>query len=180
MPLPQLDFLHALPRSGHSAPGSIWQVLEQPSPLAELPSSQVSPPRRRPSPQRGVQRLPGTRHSHPASTARQSAEQPSPLDVLPSSQTSSADSAPFPQPGEPWQAPLMARHKPPEQQPLAQVSPAQQTSPSPPQRAQTVAAPLVVQAVPAWQLGLPVPVAQQLSPACPQAPQMLPLHANPP
>jgi hypothetical protein len=77
-------------------PISSLHVAEQPSPLTVLPSSHISPVVITPSPQAGLQGLPGTRHCHPDSTVLQLSEQPSPLTVLPSSQTSSEVRMPFP------------------------------------------------------------------------------------
>jgi hypothetical protein len=175
-----MDLTHGCPTVEQSAPGSFWQVLEQPSPLTVLPSSQVSLPVRILSPHNGVQRLPGTRHSHPASMVLQSAEQPSPLTVLPSSQVSSADRVALPQVGGMvGQAPLTARHRPPEQQPSAQASPVQQMSPSPPHLAHNVSLPLAMQAVPAWHRSVVPPAAQQDSPVCPQEAHAPFLQASP-
>jgi hypothetical protein len=47
------------------------------------------------------------------------------------------------------QLPVLAMHRPPEQQPSLHALPAQQMSPSPPHRAHTPSAPLLVQALPA-------------------------------
>jgi len=94
LPLPQTALVQAWPAVGQVAPGSSWQVLEQPSPLVVLPSSQVSLPTMIvPSPHFGEHRFPGTRHSKPLSTL-QVLEQPSPLVVLPSSQVSLPSSTP--------------------------------------------------------------------------------------
>ena len=94
IPFPHFATLQSLPGVGQSAPGSTWQVTEQPSPLRVLPSSHASLPSSLLSPQIGVQGFPGTRHCHPGSMVWQSAEQPStvPLGeptVFPSSQVSS-------------------------------------------------------------------------------------------
>jgi hypothetical protein len=63
IPLPQFALMQSWPgEGGQLAPGSIWQVLEQPSPLTAFPSSQVSLPVSLLSPQIGVQGIPGTRH----------------------------------------------------------------------------------------------------------------------
>ena len=94
--MPQTAILHFCPAVGQSAPGSIWQVLEQPSPLALLPSSHCSPLRILPSPHLAMQALPTTRHWYPVSTVLQSAEQPSPLAVLPSSHCSLPSRTPLP------------------------------------------------------------------------------------
>src|SRR3569623_1323162 len=100
MPLPHTAGLHLLGVDlSQLAPGSMRQVLEQPSPLSVLPSSQDSVPVRMPSPQSGVHRLPGTRQIQPFSTIWQSAEQPSPPLVLPSSQLSLSVRLPSPQRG---------------------------------------------------------------------------------
>src|SRR5688572_8886992 len=71
-------------------------MLEQPSPLFMLPSSQYSPKLSRASPQRSIasiMHMPPTPDAvgqdHPGSTRLQSAAQPSPPMVLPSSQASS-------------------------------------------------------------------------------------------
>src|SRR5438552_16646647 len=80
-----------------AAPDSSRQVLEQPSPSTLLPSSQVSPPLIRWSPQIGTHRLPGTRQCHPGSTVVQSAAHPSPDAALPSSQASTPLRTPSPQ-----------------------------------------------------------------------------------
>ena len=72
-------------------------MAEQPSPDTWLPSSQVSVPTMRPSPQIGKQRRPGTGQRQPTSIAMQPAAQPSPLIVLPSSHDSNDASTPSPQ-----------------------------------------------------------------------------------
>ncbi len=96
MPLPQTATVHLLGVPVQDAPGSSWQVAEQPSPLSVLPSSHCSLPVIFPSPQSGMQALPGTRHWKPDSTVLQSPEQPSLELVLPSSQTSGEVTTPSP------------------------------------------------------------------------------------
>ena len=97
-PFPQTALVHDPgPVPEQVAPGSIWQLLEQPSPLTVLPSSQASLPLRTLSPQIGTQGLPGTGQRQPASTAEQLAAQPSPDPVLLSSQASVGASRPSPQ-----------------------------------------------------------------------------------
>src|SRR5580698_1886300 len=62
-PLPQTASVQTLLLPGvlvQLAPGSTWQVDEQPSPLTSLPSSHFSVPVTMPSPQRGMHGLPGT------------------------------------------------------------------------------------------------------------------------
>src|SRR4051794_23809073 len=71
---------------------------EQPSPLSVWPSSQVSAPRMKPSPQIGLQVLGVPTQLKPASTWHVN-EQPSPLVALPSSQASGPRSRPSPQIG---------------------------------------------------------------------------------
>src|SRR4029077_4696761 len=102
LPLPQIVGVQApgagiVPFFGQAAPGSTWQVDEQPSPSVMLPSSHCSIPLIMLSPQAGTQGRPGTRHSKPPSTVLQSFEQPSPLAVLPSSHASVAPRMPSPQ-----------------------------------------------------------------------------------
>ena len=63
--------------------------------------------------------------------------------------------------------PVLARHRPFEQQPSLQVLLAQQTSPSPPQREHTPSPLVVLQALPALQRSRPLPVGQHVSPALP-------------
>ena len=63
MPLPQMEALQTLGMPVQLAPGSIWQVGEQPSSLTMFPSSHCSIPMIMPSPQAGTQRRAGTRHS---------------------------------------------------------------------------------------------------------------------
>ena len=67
------------------------------------------------------------------------------------------------------QAPVLATHLPPAQQPSLQVLLAQQTSPRPPQREHT---PSVLHALPALQRSSPLPVGQQVSPALPHEAQV--------
>jgi hypothetical protein len=94
--LPHTAFVQTLGDPVQLQPGSIWQVDEQPSPFAVFPSSHGLPSSTLPSPQIGVQGLPGAGHCHPGSMVWQSAEHPSPLTVFPSSQASSTVSTPFP------------------------------------------------------------------------------------
>src|SRR5690606_21441389 len=94
-PLPQTACVQVAPVQDQ--PGSVRHVLEQPSPLTALPSSQFSVAVITPSPQSGTHFLPGTRHCQPGSTAVQSAAQPSPPTVFPSSQASALASTPSPQ-----------------------------------------------------------------------------------
>src|SRR5206468_2620373 len=85
------------PSSPHGAPGgSSRQVAEQQSPSVVLPSSQVSAPRSRPSPQTGVQVEGLPAQVQPSSTAHAEA-QPSPSIALPSSQVSAPCIWPSPQ-----------------------------------------------------------------------------------
>ena len=79
-------------------------MLEQPSPLVLLPSSQVSAPLRTLSPQIGTHGLPATGQRQPVSTTKQLLEQPSPEPVLLSSQASVGASTPSPQTAVRWQA----------------------------------------------------------------------------
>ena len=101
-PLPQMAVVHfpgagAMAVPGQVEAGSTWQVLEQPSPLLVLLSSQVSLPLMTPSPQIGTHGFPATGQRQPASTVEQSAAQPSPDAVLLSSQASVVASRPSPQ-----------------------------------------------------------------------------------
>ena len=72
------------------------QLNEQPSPLVASSSSQVSPPRSRPSPQSGAQRLGAPAQSQPVSIW-QVALQPSPPVASPSSHVSPGWKVPLPQ-----------------------------------------------------------------------------------
>jgi hypothetical protein len=84
---------HRFPGTRHSKPLSTLQVLEQPSPLVVLPSSQVSLPSSTPSPHLTtgqVQAFPGVEQMQPVSSW-QVLEQPSLLTVLPSSQDSPSE-----------------------------------------------------------------------------------------
>src|SRR6187549_167819 len=98
--LPQTAFVQTLGSPMHDEPDSTRHVLEQPSPLVVLPSSQPSVADGDctilPSPQSGTHFLPGTRHCQPGSTVWQFALQPSPSAVLPSSHVSADDKEPLP------------------------------------------------------------------------------------
>src|SRR5690606_22840918 len=97
MPSPHSACVHVLGVSVQDQPGSVRQVLEQPSPPMASPSSPFSLPVMTPSPHKGTHGFPGTLHCHPGSTVEQSAEQPSPSAAFMSSQASTLDSAPLPQ-----------------------------------------------------------------------------------
>src|SRR5262245_53312725 len=77
----------------HSKPSSTMQLLEQPSPLRVLPSSQASS-RTMPSPQRDEQATVGPVH---VGSRRHSGEQPSKPMWFPSSQLSAPSMLPSPQ-----------------------------------------------------------------------------------
>src|SRR5690606_33112289 len=94
-PSPQTVSRHASPGASHTQPLSVWQFDEQPSLSSSLPSSQVSRPRRTPSPQVARQAEPALGQVHPTSTS-QAASQPSLSSLLPSSQVS----APWSNPSE--------------------------------------------------------------------------------
>src|SRR4051794_5447498 len=76
-----------VPFGSISHPASSWQVDEQQSLLAVLPSSHCSAPTLRPSPQIAAQTLGAPAQVKPLCTV-QVAEQPSPAVTLPSSQAS--------------------------------------------------------------------------------------------
>jgi len=84
----------------------------------------------------------------------------------------------LPTPASP-QAFVLAIHRPPEQQPLAQVLPAQQKSPNPPHLAHTPSELLLVQTLPAEHADTAFVDEQQLSPTLPQLAHTLPLHCRP-
>src|SRR5512133_2826642 len=104
MALPHSLFLQVLGVPEQAKLSSTRHEFEQPSPLVVLLSSQFSVPVILPSPQRGTQRLPGTRHWKPLATVLQSAEHPSSPLVLPSSQVSVLESLPSPHLTEETQA----------------------------------------------------------------------------
>jgi hypothetical protein len=104
-----------------SQPGSIWQAAEQQSPGRMLPSSQVSPPTMRLSPQIGAQTL-GSALSHAKPAVSTQALQPSAALPLASSQVSAPFFTPSPQAGA-WQMP-------PVHTPLAQSAAPPHTLPS--------------------------------------------------
>jgi hypothetical protein len=100
-PLPHTPFVQTLGDPLQLAPGSIWQVDEQPSPLTSLPSSHCLPNSTFPSPQVGVQGFPATRQLQPGSSL-QVEEQPSPPFVFPSSHSLFEVNTPFPQTPRYW------------------------------------------------------------------------------
>jgi hypothetical protein len=73
----------------------------------------------------------------------------------------------------------LARQRPPEQQPSLHALPAQQMSPRPPQRAQTLVVPEVTHALPALQRAAGSDDEQQISPTLPHEVQVLPLQRRP-
>jgi hypothetical protein len=77
------------------------------------------------------------------------------------------------------QAPVLARQRPPEQQPSLHVLPAQHTSPRLPHLAHMPSAAVLEQARPLWQRSAAPPAGQQVSPEWPHEAQVLLLQVRP-